>query len=91
METKRYRLGSGFNKYKDIGTTNYIPKFTSSSAIGNSILQESGGTLVSTGRYVVNTSTSAGVSDINDVIDEDVNEQRALPDATKREKNDERI
>ncbi len=47
------------------GTTNYIPKFTSSSAIGNSILQESGGTLVSTGRYVVNTSSSAGVSDIS--------------------------
>ncbi len=53
------------NGISGTGTTNYIPKFTSSSAIGNSILQESGGTLVSTGRYVVNTSSSAGVSDIS--------------------------
>ncbi len=49
---------AGLGGISGTGTTNYIPKFTSSSAIGNSILQESGGTLVSTGRYVVNTSSS---------------------------------
>ena len=46
------------------GTTNYIPKFTSSSAIGNSIISESGGVITVNGGITMNgtmTIQSSGI------------------------------
>ena len=53
------------------GTTNYIPKFTSSSAIGNSLIYDNGsgigvGTLSPIGRFdVIGSATGAGVFSVN--------------------------
>ena len=62
---------AGLGGISGSGTTNYIPKFTSSSAIGNSVIYESGGsigineTTPSEGKLVINNpngSTNNGVS-----------------------------
>ena len=64
--TVNYRTGSevlsdigGASASSISGTTNYIPKFTSSSAIGNSIVYETGG------KIGINTSNPAGVFEAN--------------------------
>jgi hypothetical protein len=67
----KYRTGAevlsdigGASSASISGTTNYIPKFTSSSAIGNSVLQETSGSLNQTSSaanlYVFNSTDANG-------------------------------